>query len=107
MQDQITSSKLEELTQRLVGFSHTIKGLVGVRDKWIAHTDQLGGIAPWEGFFPRTAILIDFAFEVLDICSMAVWQKPVYNTRQTTTVNGFALIKEGYEVRADDHAKLL
>jgi hypothetical protein len=82
------------LTERLETFQPTIAGLHLVRDEWIAHTDQLGGIAPYHNFFPSTEKLINFGFELLDTCSQAVLDTPVFNTLNKTTIGDLQLTKK-------------
>ncbi len=95
LQGRMPADQVQALTEKLAIFLPTIQGLQIVRDEWIAHTDQLGGIAPYHNFFPSIERLINFGFELLDTCSQAILNTPVFNTlHKTTIVDLQLLIKE-------------
>jgi len=89
----LTADQHLDLTDRLAIFGPTIEGLRFVRDKWVAHTDVLGGIAPLDSFFPAIESLLHFGYELLDVCSQAVLQTQVHNPLPTMGVRNLSIYK--------------
>ena len=94
LQLKIPVDRLQAFIDQLAIFRPTIKGLQMARDEWIAHTDKLGGIAPYHNFFPTSEKLIKCGFELLDTCSQAILNTPVFNTLYTTTIGDLDLCKK-------------
>lgn len=94
LQGRMPADQTQALADRLAAFRPTIQGLHMVRDQWIAHTDLLGGIAPYHNFFTSTEKLIHFGFEFLDTCSQAILHTPVFNSLHNTTEGDFSLLKK-------------
>ena len=83
------------MTERLTLFERTIRGVHEVRDQLIAHTDLLGGVAPLASFFPAIERLINFGFELVDVCSRAGGLSPVEAVPlQNPLAMDFAIFKQ-------------
>jgi hypothetical protein len=89
------------LANRLAGFHLTIESIQFARDKWLAHTDHLGGIAPTNTFFPSIERLLVFGFELLDACSQSILGTPVPNTISMDALPDMRLLKDESDT-ADD-----
>ena len=56
--------------------SKAIEGITKSRDKYIAHTDKLFGLAPSSKFFPEVKELLTIAFSLVNECREVILQKP-------------------------------
>lgn len=85
----IAKTQIESFRGKLNKYTNTFKGIEKIRDKTIAHTDNLSSIAPNKTFFPIVKEIINLGFEILNECSKVVLQKEVINIMDNVDLKNF------------------
>ena len=75
----LSAARLAHYRNELSSHTNVIQVITKNRDKYIAHTDKLFGLAPLPQFFPEVKELLTIAFAFVNECNEAILQKTGMN----------------------------